>query len=182
MTPTDPRFAQVSFSLRRLGEIWSCPDLVDRTSVRFSSRLTRAVGRADPDRALITLAASLPADGELLDEVLCHELAHLVAHARVGRSEPPHGPTWQALVREGGHSPALRTSGLSAKARGQLAAAFTALPSTAQAKEPRRFHHTCPVCSYSRIARRRMSRWRCADCVSAGLDGVLDIQSVPAQA
>jgi hypothetical protein len=42
-----------------------------------------------------------------------------------------------------------------------------------------RFEHRCPVCQSVRLARRRMTAWRCAECVEAGLNGVIDIRPHP---
>ncbi len=51
-------------------------------------------------------------------------------------------------------------------------------PTNARAKPPRNSldTHRCPVCHLSWTAKRRMRRWRCAECVAAGLDGTLDIR------
>jgi len=165
MTVDESRAGQIAAALSRLGTVWSCAALVDRTTVRFSTRLTQSVARADVARSVVTLSASLLSDSKVLDEVLCHEVAHLVAHARVGRAEPPHGPTWQELVRQGGHVPALRISLLARTSESQ-----------SQAPASRRFVHRCLVCSFIRVSRRRMPHWRCRDCVDAGLDGTLAIQ------
>ena len=40
------------------------------------------------------------------------------------------------------------------------------------------FEHRCPVCQFSRTARRKVSAWRCAECSTAGLDGQLVITPV----
>jgi hypothetical protein len=37
------------------------------------------------------------------------------------------------------------------------------------------YDHWCPVCQSSRQARRPVKAWRCAACVTAGLDGTLEI-------
>jgi SprT-like family len=42
-----------------------------------------------------------------------------------------------------------------------------------------RFAHRCPVCQTVRYARGPVHRWRCAACLDAGLDGVLEITSEP---
>jgi ribosomal protein L37AE/L43A len=38
------------------------------------------------------------------------------------------------------------------------------------------FAHTCPVCQFRRIARRRVPTWRCPDCYAAGLPGDLAVE------
>jgi ribosomal protein L37AE/L43A len=42
-----------------------------------------------------------------------------------------------------------------------------------------RYLHWCPVCHSRRFARRPMARWRCAECVDAGLPGALQITRLP---
>lgn len=181
----------VASVLSRLSLAWSCPDLAAGTAVRFSSRLTRSVARADPLRSAITVSSKLPAEQAIVDEVICHEAAHLLAFARVGRSEKPHGPTWQALVREGGHEPRLRlaaafagpddSSSVGSGAGGGAGAGRPATAGSSQGR-PRRFRPHCLVCDFSRVAGRRMSAWRCGDCVAAGLAGKLAIVELPVAA
>ena len=142
------------------------PDLAASVSVRFSSRLTRSLGRADAATGRIALAAFLAEDPALLDAALCHELAHLAAFRLVGTAERPHGPTWQRLVRQAGHVPTLRLSISQGDVGSRLATVAV------------RFVHSCPVCHFTRTAARRMPAWRCADCAAAGLDGRLEITPV----
>jgi len=124
--------------------------------------MTKTWARTNLSTSTVTLADSLKDDPTRLDQVLCHELAHVVAYGLVGRAEGPHGPTWQALVRVAGHDPVLR-----------LRAADV---SVAAAEDiAHRFLHRCLVCDFSRSALRRMRAWRCADCVAAGLAGDLVI-------
>ena len=91
-------------------------------------------------------------------------MAHLAARELHGRNVRPHGPEWKALMTSAGYEPRTR------------------LPSPNGALRPRRrrraryvYLHRCPVCQRFRIARRLMSRWRCADCVTSGLEGGLTI-------
>ena len=100
----------------------------------------------------------------LLQEVLCHEMAHLAARELHGRNVRPHGPEWKALMTSAGFEPRTR------------------LPSPNGAPRPGRrrrapyvYVHRCPVCQLLRPARRLMSRWRCAACVASGLEGRLTI-------
>jgi predicted SprT family Zn-dependent metalloprotease len=161
-----PLARNLDHRIGELARLWSMPDLAASVSVRFSSRLTRSLGRADAATGRIALAALLAEDPALLDAALCHELAHLAAFRLVGTSEPPHGPTWQRLVRQAGHIPTLRLPISQGDAGSRLAT------------EAARFVHSCPVCQFTRIAARRMASWRCADCAAAGLDGRLEITPV----
>ena len=112
-----------------------------------------------------------PENSTLLREVVCHEAAHIAAPIKAGRRIRPHGPEWQALVRECGYKPRVRLQ----------------VPDFFAQRQARRnggnreavYEHRCPVCQTQRLASRPQRRWRCADCVDAGLDGKLTITSVP---
>lgn len=147
-------------SVTRFGRLWSRASLAESVSIRFSSRLSRAWARTNLATNTITLASELKDDRERLDDVLCHELAHVVSHEQVGPAEGPHGPTWRRLVLDAGRDPSVRLADRNA-------------PTTKATGAPRRFLHRCPVCDFSRIARRPIPAWRCADCVAAGLGGEL---------
>jgi len=144
----------------RLARLWSCASLADSVSIRFSARLSRAWARTNLATNTITLARELKDDPERLNDVLCHELAHVVSHERVGRAEGPHGPTWRRLVHEAGRNPSIRLEDREATR-------------TMTKPEARTFVHRCPICDFSRTARRPMTSWRCADCTAAGLSGEL---------
>lgn len=147
-------------SVVHLGRLWSRPSLAETVSIRFSSRLSKTWARTNLSTNTVTLASELSGDRERLNDVLCHELAHVVSHERVGRAEGPHGPTWRRLVLDAGGDPSVRLADRNAA-------------TTKATGVPRRFLHRCPVCDFSRIARRPISAWRCADCVAAGLSGEL---------
>ncbi|MBK9410115.1 MAG: SprT-like domain-containing protein [Gemmatimonadetes bacterium] len=138
--------------------IETCRDV----EIRFSPRLKRALGRWYPGTAKISLHHALQsADRALLAEVVGHELAHLVARARFGRVRP-HGAEWRTLMTQAGLDP--RTS---------MPLPATAVQRPAPRKATTSYHHRCPVCQSQRTARRPVSRWRCAECVAAGLSGEL---------
>ncbi len=149
-------------SIARYAELWSRPDLGETVSTRFSTRLSKSWARTNLETRTITLATTLRSDLSRLEEVLCHELAHIAAHDSVGHEEGPHGPTWKQLVRIGGFEPRLR-----------LACGDDA-PRIVDRRRSR-FLHRCPICDFSRVAARPMRSWRCADCVTAGLRGDLVI-------
>jgi predicted SprT family Zn-dependent metalloprotease len=137
-------------------ELWGV-ELGD-VEVRVSSRLTSSLGRANLRRSSISIASTVDS-GRAFREVLRHELAH-IAVARLGvRDEGPHGPTWARLVERAGSTPRRR-----AKVQGFK-----------RQQKPLRYLHECPVCDFVRLGRRPVTSWRCADCVAAGLDGVLVI-------
>ena len=146
--------------IERYARLWNFPELEEVVSLRFSARLKKTWARTNLSTNTITLSSELKDDRERLNDVLCHELAHVVSHERVGRAEGPHGPTWRRLVLGAGGDPSVRLADRNA-------------PSTKATAVPRRFLHRCPVCDFSRIARRPIPAWRCADCVAAGLSGEL---------
>jgi SprT protein len=69
------------------------PRLRGNSRIEWSQHLTRSLGRCYPDRRLIRISSHLQSapDG-LLQEVLCHEMAHLAARELHGRNVRPHGP------------------------------------------------------------------------------------------
>lgn len=135
-------------------------------TVTFSHRLRHTLGRCTPIRGEIVLSASLrSAPASKLAPVLCHEAAHVAAFLLYGGAVAPHGKEWAALVRAVGHTPSMRLlypSDHSLKLTRTHLGAF-------------RFEHRCPVCHSVRWAARRVSVWRCAECRSAGLIGVMEI-------
>ncbi len=167
MSSTIGKHADVPFrlaldqSISRYAVLWSRPNLGETVSTRFSARLSRSWARTNLSTRTITLASTLRGDLARLEETLCHELAHIVAHDLIGRREGPHGRTWKELVRIGGFEPRLRL-------------ACDDAPRII-VRRSSRFLHRCPVCDFARVAARPMRSWRCADCVAAGLDGNLVI-------
>jgi len=143
--------------------LWGCSDLASSVAIQFSGRLKSSLGRTRVDLHKVSLNPLLSsANEQLLDEVLCHELAHIAIYERFGASVKPHGPEWTALVRQAGFEPRLRHSITKAE-----------LPTAT-----RKFEHLCPVCQTVRYAKRSMTQWRCESCVDAGLEGKLLIRSV----
>lgn len=83
---------------------WDASDLASRLRIETSSRMRSSLGRAYLERRLVRLNHRLldPAHHALLDEVFCHEVAHLVVHERHGRAAAPHGREWRTLLHEVG--------------------------------------------------------------------------------
>jgi predicted SprT family Zn-dependent metalloprotease len=149
--------------LNNLGSLWGAP--LASVLLKVNPRLTRSAGRSLASKSIVELSpATVAGSASFRREVLCHEAAHAVVWARLGRNARPHGPEWQELVRQAGFEP--RASLIRCGYR-------------AQSKPPQQFRHTCPVCHFSKCARRRMPRWRCPECRAAGLEGTLRIERVP---
>ena len=143
--------------------LWGVTGLKNNIDFQFSNRLRRALGLTRVDTRRVRLNPVLiNTNNKLLDEVLCHELAHIVVYARFGKKAKPHGPEWAALMRQAGYRPRIRINIGDEK-----------LP-----RSIKKYEHLCPVCQLIRYARRPMSRWRCVRCIDAGLDGRLHIRSV----
>lgn len=157
------RLSDLNSTLTHCATAWSTPDLPTSVSITFSPRLRTSLGRCRPDMGRITLHQSLALEAaDHLPVVLCHELAHVVAFRRHGASIAPHGLEWRALVKQAGFDSAVTLPGA---------------PTQDHATASRRlgYAHTCPTCHTRRLARRPVSRWRCAECVAAGLPGDLVI-------
>ncbi len=169
----DAPVTQQAFIRRRIvvwERTWNAPGLAGAVSVRFSSRLRRSWGRASPQRGQVALHAGLAASpAKFLEEVLCHEVAHVAVFLVHGRRARPHGVEWKQLVNQAGFSPTLRSRGLPTRPE-------------ARSRSSSQFEHRCLVCQTRRIARRRMQGWRCAICVAQGLPGYLDVRRLAGRA
>jgi len=76
--------------------------LAAQVRVRWNARMRSTAGTAYPGKALITLNPRLREFGEEeVDRTLRHELAHLLAHHRVGRRRiAPHGREWRQACED----------------------------------------------------------------------------------
>ena len=96
---------RIAVELQRLAEVFG-DERVLTIAVRTSRRLSASLARARPDRAEVVLAEALLGSRHL-EEVVTHEVAHVVCWWRHGRVRP-HGPAWRDLVASAGHRPAVR--------------------------------------------------------------------------
>jgi SprT protein len=159
----------LSSQAERWAELWGLPGLTESVTVEFSSRFRSSLGLCRPVQGGIRLAAHLAnGNGDLLAEVLCHELAHVAAYRLHGRRIRPHGREWKSLVAAAGFEPRARFQTADAK-----------FPP--RSRKPRaRWEHRCPVCHATRVAGRPVRNWRCVKCRRAGLSGKLIITRIPA--
>ena len=78
--------------IRRLCALWEIEEVEDEISVEYSSRMTRSLGRTQPLKKIIRLNLDvLSSLCQHLEEILCHELAHIAAVHKYGESISPHG-------------------------------------------------------------------------------------------
>jgi predicted SprT family Zn-dependent metalloprotease len=161
-------------SVRRWGLQWAVPDLANVVTIEFSTRMRRSLGRCHPASGRIRLASFLLQEPpSVLKEVLCHEVAHVAVYQLFGASAKPHGVAWTELVRRAGFEPRTRARAMIGKV------AKTAPPPSAPIPDViTRYEHRCPVCHTVRSSRRPVPRWRCAECVDAGLAGTMVISRV----
>lgn len=162
-----PKKQQISKDFQTRSEafltLWGISELAGYLDIQFSNRLRSSLGRTRVDMHRVRLNPLLINNDEsLLDEVLCHELAHIAVYERFGTTVKPHGPEWADLVRMAGYEPRLRIEVFNVTSR----------------VSGKRFEHLCPVCQALRYAKRPMTRWRCKRCVTSGLEGKLLIRSI----
>lgn len=90
-------------------ELWQAQNLIPRIRIEVSKRQSTSLGLAYRGRDLVRINHSLlGGDREhLLREVLCHELAHIIAHSLsiADREARPHGREWRALMVAAGFKP-----------------------------------------------------------------------------
>ena len=145
--------------------LWGLSGFDQHITINFSTRLQRALGRCYAKRRRITVTACLKEmHPSILEEVLCHECAHLAVFELHGESCRPHGREWEQLMRLAGFEPRRRLVldefGISSP-HGRYRYVYI---------------HSCPICQAKRAARRPVRSWRCADCMALGLDGLLEIR------
>ncbi len=150
--------------LRSLAKLWKHPSTA-KLSVKVDPRLTSTVARYVAADNVIELSPAAAKQGALLKrEILCHEAAHFVVWDRHGRAAKPHGSEWRALVQKAGFEPKATLVRCGERRR--------------QGARIVMFRHVCPVCQFSKRAKRRVPAWRCPECRSVGLDGALRIERV----
>ena len=163
--------------LQRVGKLWEFPKLAETTQVEVSTRMTRSLARVRPDTRVIRIAKPVVEGPQAsLEEVLCHEAAHIVAHSQARQRIRPHGREWAALMEQAGYPARARVDarllGITMPAgagRGGNGAGGRG----AGRRKRYVYDHRCPVCHNHRTSGRVVRRWRCATCVDAGMKGEL---------
>ena len=168
-------------ALRSVVPLWHAEGFnvsgLDATRLALSTRYRLRLATADARRACITLRADAESWGRpLLQQVLVHELGHIVVHARYGLDAQPHGAEWKRLMELSGLEPAARVRGGCGVLRSGAPVPERLVLSPSHRPS---YEHRCPVCQMVRVAKRPVRQWLCRVCVEAGLDGVLLISRVP---
>jgi len=95
--------------VKRWERAWGLPGLSDSVTVEFSRRLRSSFGLCMTKEGRIRLAERLRnGSQDLLEEILCHELAHVAVHRLHGPRARPHGPEWRQLMARAGFVPRAR--------------------------------------------------------------------------
>lgn len=94
------------------------PEMAQKISVEWSSRMTRCAGKAYLQRKLIRLSNPIwaLAGDEANEDTIVHETCHILVYwewanrargrLKSANSPPrPHGPEWQQLMRKCGYEP-----------------------------------------------------------------------------
>ncbi|MDC0292690.1 SprT-like domain-containing protein [Candidatus Binatia bacterium] len=164
--------------LRRVGDLWEFPQLAETTRVEVSTRMTRSLARVRPDTRVIRIARPVVEGPQAsLEEVICHEAAHIVAHSQATRRIRPHGREWAALMERAGYPARARVDarllGITMPAGPGRGGNGGRGGRGSGRRKKYVYDHRCPVCQNHRTSGRVVRSWRCGPCVDAGMKGEL---------
>lgn len=146
------------------GKIWGVPGLSGKSTITVEGRLKTSLGRCCPGKGLIKMNPVLlkPGNEALLEEILCHEAAHLAVRLIFGGKAKPHGPEWKNLLRKAGYAPRVKIEATAVKGfdRGPVRRGYL-------------YVHACRDCRAVYKSLRTDRRWRCLKCVTTGKSGRL---------
>jgi predicted SprT family Zn-dependent metalloprotease len=159
---------ELARTIQRWAELWRVAGLQECITVHFNARLRTTIAR------WVIASSRLEVSSRFFDarrdqrQILCHELAHAAAVMKFGHAVRPHGPEWRDFVRVAGFQPMIH-----------LVSHRAGHPTSKVAGVQPIYEHRCVVCQAIRYARKRVTNWRCVECVGTGLDGALKIRIVP---
>ena len=159
---------QLARTLQHWAKLWRVPDLPDHIIFRHNARLRTTIARWVIESNCLEVSTRFFELRRDHREILCHELAHAAALKTHGRAIRPHGSEWRELVRDAGYEPRTRR----VSKRGSHAPLRGISPQSL-------YEHRCPVCHAVRYGKKPVTKWRCVECVGAGLSGNLTIKVVP---
>ena len=118
--------------------------------------MTRSLGVCYPRRGTVRLAAYLQkAERPFVEEVLCHEMAHLAARELYGDRIRPHGREWKRLMEAAGYVPRTRLA---------VPAGLRQMPKRKRRRSFMLYFHRCQVCQLIRGTRGPIVRGGCRAC------------------
>jgi predicted SprT family Zn-dependent metalloprotease len=165
MRMTSDRVVQMARRhLVSLAVCWKHPR-ISQLEIAFNSSLSSTLARWMPPGDVLEISAAAKARGaRLIREIVAHEAAHVAVWDRSGGSARPHGREWAALMRAAGF-----------EARATLIRCGYRRSTDRRV----RIRHFCSICHFTKLAKRRMPRWRCPECRAIGLEGTLKTERVP---
>lgn len=162
----DTLLSRLRWIMSDLAQCWNANQITQGLEVIFDPALRSSLARCSYVRGRIKLNMVIAQYPEIVREVAGHELAHLVVISRYGPDCRPHGTQWQELMR---------SAGLPARCKIILPASATH-PCVKLTRQAVVYEHRCPVCQSSWKAGRRITYWRCGNCLDLGLTGELVIE------
>jgi predicted SprT family Zn-dependent metalloprotease len=168
--PLSPPFSDEPWPERisAWAESWGVPGLERRVAIALSARMRTSLGRCIPSRAEVRIAQFvLEGPDALVEEVLCHELAHVAVAELHGAGVRAHGGEWRALMQRAGRKP---------RARIPASELEVAIPHGQSSRVL--WAHRCLSCEMTHMAGRPVKSWRCKACRQRGLSGELLISRV----
>jgi len=149
-------------------ECWGVAGLEQRVSIALSSRMRTSLGRCIPSRGQVRIA-NFVLDGPeaLVEEVVCHELAHVAVVELHGGGVRAHGGEWRALMQRAWCRPRARIPATELEA---------AIPHDQSSRVL--WAHRCTTCEMTHMAGRPVKNWRCRACRRRGLSGELLIDRI----
>jgi predicted SprT family Zn-dependent metalloprotease len=107
MNVSEKADSTIEIECKSLLKIWGINRKNFKITFEWSPRMKETLGFAFPARSLIRLNHSLASQQNvaLLQEAICHELAHIVVYQLHGKTAKPHGEEWKSLIVRAGKIP-----------------------------------------------------------------------------
>ena len=149
--------------LMSLARVWNKPRVL-RLQIAVNPRLKSTLARWRPPSNVLEISSTARSrSSRALREIIAHEAAHVLVWERFGHLAQPHGPEWATLMRSAGFEPR---------------ATHVRCGQRRRARNGNRVRHFCAVCHFYTFAKRRIPSWRCPNCRSIGLEGMLNVERV----
>ncbi len=130
-------FATLRSMVKKWARLWRVPSLA-QVEITTNLHLRTCLGRCFPKLNRIELNPSLLGKKRArLNEVLCHEAAHIAAYALAPGQSRAHSPQWAVLMTAAGFTPETT-----------IPARKCISPRRLDEIRDRVFEHYCPVCRF----------------------------------